>query len=58
MDEVTTHHSSYYIPGSYAAPMLISNGWNDDIFPVDEGVRLYNLVRGEVPRYTDHTVQF
>ena len=50
VDEVTTHHSAYYIPGSVApAPMLISNGWNDDIFPVDEGVRLYNLVRARHP---------
>ena len=58
VDEVTTHHSSYYIPGSVApAPMLISNGWNERNFLVDEGVRL-QPGGGEVPRYTDHAVQF
>ena len=50
VDEVTTHHSAYYIPGSVApAPLLISNGWNDDIFAVDQAVRLYNLVRARHP---------
>jgi hypothetical protein len=50
VDEWTSHHSSYYIdPSVPPAPMLLSNGWNDDIFPVDEGVRLYNLVRARHP---------
>ena len=50
VDELTTHHSAYYIPGSVApAPLLISNGWNDDIFSVDQAVRLYNLVRARHP---------
>ena len=40
------HHSSYYIDHSIApAPMLISNGFTDDLFPVDEAIRFYNRTR-------------
>jgi predicted acyl esterase len=49
-DEVTTHHSSYYIDDSVEpAPMLISNGWTDDLFPADEAIRFYNRTRAEHP---------
>ena len=49
-DELTTHHSSYYINHSQApAPMLISNGFTDDLFPVDEAIRYYNRTRTEFP---------
>ena len=49
-DELTTHHSSYYIDHSQPpAPLLISNGWTDDLFPVDEAVRYYNRTRTEHP---------
>jgi predicted acyl esterase len=49
-DEVTTHHSSYYIDHSQApAPLLISNGFTDDLFPGDEAIRLYNRTRTEFP---------
>lgn len=51
--EVTNNHSAYYIPidniSQQPAPMLISSGWNDDLFPVTEGVRLYNHVRTTAP---------
>jgi predicted acyl esterase len=58
VDEITTHHSSYYIPtatgygaeGNTApAPLLISNGWTDDLFPPDEAIRFYNRTRSEFP---------
>jgi hypothetical protein len=50
VDEVTTHHSSYYIDHSIPpAPLLISNGWTDDIFPGDEAIRFYNRTRSEHP---------
>lgn len=58
VDEITTHHSSYYIPtatgygaeGKTApAPLLISNGWTDDLFPPDEAIRFYNRTRSEFP---------
>ena len=50
LDQITTYHSSYYIDHSQApAPLLIQNGWNDDLFPVDEAVRFYNRTRAEYP---------
>jgi predicted acyl esterase len=48
--ELTTKHSSYYVDRSQApAPLLMANGWTDDLFPVDEMVRFYNRTRGEYP---------
>jgi fermentation-respiration switch protein FrsA (DUF1100 family) len=50
IDEITTHHSSYYIDHSVEpAPLLIQNGWNDDLFPVDEAIRYYNRTRTQYP---------
>jgi hypothetical protein len=49
-EELTTHHSSYYIDDSIApAPLLISNGWTDDLFPADEAIRFYNRTRTRHP---------
>ncbi len=49
-DEVTTHHSSYYVDDATApAPLLISNGWTDDLFPADEAIRFYNRTRNHHP---------
>ena len=50
VDETTTHHSSYYIDDSTPpAPLLISNGWTDDLFPPDEAIRFYNRTRTNTP---------
>ena len=50
VDEITTHHSSYYIDHSQPpAPLLIQNGWNDDLFPVEEAIRFYNRTRTQYP---------
>ena len=50
LDQITTYHSSYYIDhGQPPAPLLIQNGWNDDLFPVDEAVRFYNRTRAQYP---------
>jgi fermentation-respiration switch protein FrsA (DUF1100 family) len=50
LDQITTYHSSYYIDHSRPpAPLLIQNGWNDDLFPVDEAVRFYNRTRAQYP---------
>ncbi|HEV2790174.1 MAG TPA: CocE/NonD family hydrolase [Solirubrobacterales bacterium] len=50
VEEITGHHSSYYIDHSQPpAPLLIQSGWNDDLFPVDEAVRFYNRTRTEYP---------
>ncbi len=50
VDEITAHHSSYYIDHSIApAPLLISSGWTDDLFPADEAIRFANRTRTEYP---------
>jgi hypothetical protein len=50
VDEITKHHSSYYISNSEApAPLLISNGTTDDLFPPDEAIRFYNRTRSRYP---------
>ena len=50
LDEVTSHHSSYYIDHSQApAPLLISSGFTDDLFPANEATRYYNRTRAEHP---------
>jgi predicted acyl esterase len=50
IDEITSHHSSYYIDHSeIPAPLLISNGWTDDLFPPDEAIRFYNRTRTQYP---------
>ena len=49
-DELTRHHSSYYIDDSTPpAPLLISNGFTDDLFPPDEALRFYNRTRTSHP---------
>ena len=48
--QIAQYHSAYYLlDGAYGAapeappPLLIANGFTDDLFPVDEAVRYYNL---------------
>jgi hypothetical protein len=44
------NHGAYGTDASVApAPALLSNGWNDDLFPVDEALRYYNKVRATHP---------
>jgi len=50
LDDITTHHSSYYIDHSIApAPIHITSGFTDDLFPVDEATRFYNRTRAQYP---------
>lgn len=50
LTEIEQHHSSYYIPPlKTPAPLLISNGWTDDLFPVDEALRFYNRTKATNP---------
>jgi acetyl esterase/lipase len=51
-DQIARYHSPYYLldnaygTGQEApAPLLIANGFTDDLFPVDEAVRYYNYER-------------
>jgi len=44
------YHSPYYTDMTEPpAPALMENGWNDDLFPVDETVKYYNKVRATYP---------
>ena len=36
-------------PSEAPAPLLISNGWTDDLFPADEAIRFYNRTKSEHP---------
>ncbi|MEA2146409.1 MAG: type transport system ATP-binding protein [Solirubrobacteraceae bacterium] len=52
IDQLAQFRSPYYLlDGAYGtareapSPLLIANGFTDDLFPVDEGVRYYNLAR-------------
>jgi hypothetical protein len=44
------YHGAYYTSlEDPPAPGLLEDGWNDDLFPVDETVRYYNKVRAHYP---------
>jgi dienelactone hydrolase len=50
LDEIKAHHSAYYIDHSTPpAPLLISNGFTDDLFPADEAITYYNRIRSQYP---------
>jgi predicted acyl esterase len=47
---LSTFHSSFGInPSVEPSPLLIQSGWNDDLFPVDEALRLYQRTRAQYP---------
>lgn len=42
-DEIFKHHGAFALPdGRPPAPMLIQNGWTDDLFPPQHALRVYN----------------
>ncbi|MBM4269484.1 MAG: hypothetical protein FJ144_23250 [Deltaproteobacteria bacterium] len=44
-NEITRHHSAYYIDDSVPpAPLYVYNAWTDDLFPADEAVRYWRKV--------------
>src|SRR5579875_2205384 len=54
--QIAQFHSPYYLlDGAYGtaqeppAPLLIANGFTDDLFPVDEALRYYNLEHALYP---------
>jgi X-Pro dipeptidyl-peptidase (S15 family) len=50
IQELSTFHSSFGINSSVEpSPLLIQSGWNDDLFPVDEALRLYQRTRAQYP---------
>jgi dienelactone hydrolase len=51
LDQLTTNHSSYYIDDSEPpAPMLMSSGFTDDLFPADETIRYFNKINTKYPK--------
>ena len=49
-EEQLPNHSAYYTSlAEEPSPAIMENGWNDDLFPVDETVRYYNKVRSAYP---------
>jgi fermentation-respiration switch protein FrsA (DUF1100 family) len=51
LHEIYAHHQAYGLPGS-PSPLLIENGWTDDLFPPEHAVRIYNGVRSGHPGAT------
>lgn len=50
IDEINTYHSAYGVDHSEPpAPLLISSGFTDDLFPVNEATRFYNRTRAQYP---------
>jgi dienelactone hydrolase len=50
VNEIKAHHSAFYIDHSTPpAPLLISNGFTDDLFPADEAITYFNLIRSQYP---------
>ncbi len=52
---VYNHNGAYslaFLAGaSRPAPLLIQNGWTDDLFPAPHALRAYNLLRSRYPRF-------
>jgi fermentation-respiration switch protein FrsA (DUF1100 family) len=42
--QIYNYHQGYGLPGT-PAPMLIQNGWTDDLFAPEQALRVYNSVR-------------
>jgi predicted acyl esterase len=46
LKQLHTYHGSLGLPiDKGLTPMLIQSGWTDDLFPVGQGLRIYNLLR-------------
>jgi fermentation-respiration switch protein FrsA (DUF1100 family) len=49
--ELTRYHSFAGVTGGKSAPMLIQNGWTDDLFPAPEALRAYRMLEGQEGTY-------
>ena len=43
LQEIYADHQAYGLPGT-PSPLLIENGWTDDLFPPEQALRVYNAV--------------
>jgi fermentation-respiration switch protein FrsA (DUF1100 family) len=48
IDEIYRDHQAYGLSGT-PGPMLIENGWTDDLFPPEQALRVYEAVRSANP---------
>lgn len=46
--EIYAHHQAYGLPGA-PSPLLIENGWTDDLFPPEHAIRIYNQAGATSP---------
>jgi hypothetical protein len=46
--EIYAHHQAYGIPGA-PAPLLIENGWTDDLFPPEQAILVYDRSAARSP---------
>jgi acetyl esterase/lipase len=59
VNEIASNHSGYYLDmDRQPPPTLISNGFTDDLFPVDEAVRYANKVQARFPGATVSQLHF
>lgn len=50
INQLSSQHSGYGTDDSVApSPTMLSQGWNDDLFPVSEALRYYNKTREKFP---------
>lgn len=47
--EIQTYHQAFGIPGT-PAPILIQSGWDDDLFPPFNALRIYDTLRAANPQ--------
>ena len=47
-NQIFDFHQAFGLPGT-PAPLLIQNGWTDDLFPPEEALRIYNELRATDP---------
>jgi fermentation-respiration switch protein FrsA (DUF1100 family) len=57
LKQIKNFHSAYYVQRGLKrkkrespAPILAYNSWADDLFPADESLRYYNLIRKQFPK--------
>jgi fermentation-respiration switch protein FrsA (DUF1100 family) len=48
-DQIFSYHQGFGITGATPAPLLLQSGWTDDLFPPEESLRIYNLLRAKDP---------
>jgi hypothetical protein len=46
--EIYADHQAYGLPGT-PSPLLIENGWTDDLFPPEQAIRVYNQAAANAP---------